>query len=193
MADTRDVARTSTASTTTAADPDRGESRATRMVDAATAPIAKSKQSRAEYRPDIDGIRGAAAIMVMGFHAKVPGFEGAYIGLDLFFVVSGYVITGLLMHEYEKNGKIRWGAFYARRARRLIPAKATMLVVVVIASYFLLSPTGSQQETAKSAAAAAGCAGLAIQAGFTLIIDRPATVAAADRAGLFLVGLGGDA
>jgi len=132
------------------------ERRAARMVDAATAPIAKSRQSRAEYRPDIDGIRGAAAIMVMGFHAKVPGFEGAYIGLDLFFVVSGYVITGLLMHEYEKTGRIRWGAFYARRARRLIPAKATMLVVVLIASYFLLAPTGTQQQTAKSAAAAAG-------------------------------------
>ncbi|WP_370247939.1 acyltransferase family protein [Nocardioides sp.] len=113
-------------------------------------------QTRGEYRPDIDGIRGAAAIMVMGFHAKVPGFEGAYIGLDLFFVVSGYVITGLLIHEYQTTGGIRWGAFYARRARRLIPAKATMLIVVLAVSYFLLTPTGAQQQTARSAAAAAG-------------------------------------
>ena len=94
--------------------------------------------------------------MVMGFHAKVPGFDGAYIGLDLFFVVSGFVITGLLMYEFEKTGGIRWGAFYARRARRLIPAKATMLIGVLILSYFVMTPTGSQQETAKSAAAAAG-------------------------------------
>jgi peptidoglycan/LPS O-acetylase OafA/YrhL len=127
-----------------------------------TADNARSSQSRHEYRPDIDGIRGAAAIMVMGFHAKVPGFEGAYIGLDLFFVVSGYVITGLLMHEFVKNGGIKWGAFYARRARRLIPAKATMIIGVLIASYFILTPTavggdgGPQQETARSAAAAAG-------------------------------------
>lgn len=122
---------------------------------------ATSPASRGEYRPDIDGIRGAAAIMVMGFHAEVPGFEGAYIGLDLFFVVSGYVIAGLLMHEYTLTGTIKWGAFYARRARRLIPAKAAMLVGVLVLSYFILTPTsiggdGMQQQTARSAAAAAG-------------------------------------
>ncbi len=119
-------------------------------------PNASKARTRSEYRPDIDGIRGAAAIMVMGFHAHVPGFEGAYIGLDLFFVVSGYVITGLLMYEYQRSGSIRWGSFYARRARRLIPAKATMLIGVLVLSYFVATPTGSQQQTAKSAAAAAG-------------------------------------
>ena len=119
-------------------------------------PAQTKPPTRSEYRPDIDGIRGAAAIMVMGFHAKVPGFQGAYIGLDLFFVVSGYVITGLLLHEFGKTGNIRWGAFYARRARRLIPAKATMLIGVLILSYFVATPTGSQQQTARSAAAAAG-------------------------------------
>ena len=117
--------------------------------------------SRGEYRPDIDGIRGAAAIMVMGFHADVPGFDGAYIGLDLFFVVSGYVIAGLLLNEYTRTGAIRWGAFYARRARRLIPAKATMIIGVLVLSYFILPPAGldgdgPRQETARSAAAAAG-------------------------------------
>lgn len=122
---------------------------------------ATSTASRGEYRPDIDGIRGVAAVMVMGFHAEVPGFEGAYIGLDLFFVVSGFVIAGLLMHEHGATGTIRWGAFYARRARRLIPAKAVMLVGVLVLSYFILTPTsvggeGAQQQTARSAAAAAG-------------------------------------
>ncbi len=119
-------------------------------------PQLSKARTRSEYRPDIDGIRGAAAIMVMGFHAHVPGFEGAYIGLDLFFVVSGYVITGLLMYEFQRTGGIKWGAFYARRARRLIPAKATMLIGVLILSYVVATPTGSQQQTAKSAAAAAG-------------------------------------
>ena len=119
-------------------------------------PDTSKARTRSEYRPDIDGIRGVAAIMVMGFHAHVPGFDGAYIGLDLFFVVSGYVITGLLMYEYQRTGGIRWGAFYARRARRLIPAKATMLLGVLILSYLVATPTGSQQQTAKSAAAAAG-------------------------------------
>jgi peptidoglycan/LPS O-acetylase OafA/YrhL len=112
------------------------------------------KPTRTNYRTDIDGIRGTAAIMVMGFHAKVPGFEGAYIGLDLFFVVSGFVITGLLFNELSKNGRVSWPAFYARRVRRLIPAKATMLIGILILSYFTMLPTGGQQATAKSAAAA---------------------------------------
>ena len=147
--------------------PARSASRTTSSADATGADVTQAAPStpkpdpskartRSEYRPDIDGIRGAAAIMVMGFHAHVPGFEGAYIGLDLFFVVSGYVITGLLMYEYQRSGSIKWGAFYARRARRLIPAKATMLIGVLILSYLVATPTGSQQQTAKSAAAAAG-------------------------------------
>ncbi len=131
------------------------------LLTAPDAPLTRPDESparptRLNYRPDIDGIRGTAAIMVMGFHAGVPGFEGSYIGLDLFFVVSGFVIANLLLGEYNKNGKIKWSAFYARRARRLIPAKATMLLGVLLLSLFLLTPTGSQQETAKSAAAAAG-------------------------------------
>ena len=115
-----------------------------------------NRPTRMNYRPDIDGIRGTAAIMVMGFHAKVPGFEGSYIGLDLFFVVSGFVITNLLLTEFSRSGGIKWAAFYARRARRLIPAKATMLLGVLLLSLLVLPPTGSQQETARSAAAAAG-------------------------------------
>lgn len=114
------------------------------------------QRTRLYYRPDIDGIRGAAAILVIGYHAHVPGFEGGFIGVDLFFVVSGFVIAGLLMGELSRNGRINWPAFYARRARRLIPAKATMLVGVLLLSHFAMPPTGGQQATAKSAAAAAG-------------------------------------
>lgn len=117
--------------------------------------VERPQPPRTNYRPDIDGIRGTAAIMVMGYHAHVPGFEGSFIGLDLFFVVSGFVITGLLLGEFERTQRIRWSAFYARRARRLIPAKATMLIGVLILSYFVMAPTGVQQDTARSAAAAA--------------------------------------
>ncbi|MDP2775032.1 MAG: acyltransferase family protein [Nocardioides sp.] len=126
------------------------------MIEASAPGVATPKRTRLNYRPDIDGIRGIAAIGVMGFHAKVPGLEGGFIGLDLFFVLSGYVITNLLLNEYDRTGSIKWGAFYARRARRLIPAKATMLLGVLVLSYFLLTPLGAQQETARSAAAAAG-------------------------------------
>ena len=93
--------------------------------------------------------------MVMGYHAGVPGFDGSFIGLDLFFVVSGFVIAGLLLGEFERTSRIRWSAFYARRARRLIPAKATMLIGVLILSYFVMATPGLQQDTARSAAAAA--------------------------------------
>lgn len=127
-----------------------------RLATESSAPVQTTAKTRLHYRPDIDGIRGAAAIMVMGYHAKVPGFEGSFIGLDLFFVVSGFVITGLLFGELTRNGRIDWPSFYARRARRLIPAKATMLVGVLILSYFLMPPTGAQQSTAKSVAAASG-------------------------------------
>ncbi|MFA6574607.1 MAG: acyltransferase family protein [Nocardioides sp.] len=126
------------------------------MTEASAPGVETPKRTRLNYRPDIDGIRGIAAIGVMGFHAKVPGLEGGFIGLDLFFVLSGYVITNLLLNEYDKTGSIKWGAFYARRARRLIPAKATMLLGVLVLSYFLLTPLGAQQETARSAASAAG-------------------------------------
>jgi peptidoglycan/LPS O-acetylase OafA/YrhL len=126
------------------------------VTEASAAGVAAPKRTRLNYRPDIDGIRGIAAIGVMGFHAKVPGLQGGFIGLDLFFVLSGYVITNLLLNEFDKTGGIKWGAFYARRARRLIPAKATMLLGVLILSHLLLTPLGAQQETARSAAAAAG-------------------------------------
>ncbi len=117
--------------------------------------VEQPQPPRTNYRPDIDGIRGTAAIMVMGYHAGVPGFDGSFIGLDLFFVVSGFVIAGLLLGEYERTSRIRWSAFYARRARRLIPAKATMLIGVLILSYFVMATPGLQQDTARSAAAAA--------------------------------------
>ncbi|WP_309648708.1 acyltransferase family protein [Nocardioides sp.] len=126
------------------------------MSQATAEAVDAPKRTRLNYRPDIDGIRGAAAIGVMGYHANVPGFEGTFIGLDLFFVLSGFVIANLLLNEYDRSGTIKWGAFYARRARRLIPAKITMLLGVLILSYFLLTPVGAQQETARSVAAAAG-------------------------------------
>ena len=128
------------------------------LLTAPDAPLTRpnespNKPTRLNYRPDIDGIRGTAAIMVMGFHAGVPGFEGSYIGLDLFFVVSGFVISNLLLGEFNKTGRIKWSAFYARRARRLIPAKATMLIGVLMISLFLLSPTlpaGNRQVGGRS-------------------------------------------
>ena len=101
-----------------------------------TAPVVTSSITGSEsFRPDIEGLRAVAVGLVLLFHAGVPGFQGGYVGVDVFFVLSGFLITGLLVREIERTGTIRLGAFYARRIRRLLPATAVTLVgVAVLAS-----------------------------------------------------------
>ena len=71
------------------------------------------------YRPDVDGLRAVAIVLVVGFHAGLPGFAGGFIGVDVFFVISGFVIAGLLARAHRGQGRISWSRFYARRIRRL--------------------------------------------------------------------------
>lgn len=117
-----------------------------------------TQRSARKYRPDIDGLRAVAIVLVVGYHVEVPGFTGGFIGVDVFFVISGFLITGLLLRELEDTGRIQWMAFYARRVRRLVPAAVLMLLVVLVVSLVLLNPLGEQQGLAKSAIAAAGSA-----------------------------------
>jgi peptidoglycan/LPS O-acetylase OafA/YrhL len=84
---------------------------------------------RLGHRPALDGLRGLAILLVLNFHAGVPPFRGGLIGVALFFVLSGFLITALLLQEQRDTGSIRLGAFYQRRALRLLPA----LVVMVLA------------------------------------------------------------
>jgi peptidoglycan/LPS O-acetylase OafA/YrhL len=74
------------------------------------------------YRPDIDGLRALAVIAVILFHSGVPGFEGGYVGVDIFFVISGYLITQLLEVSREESVGRTLSAFYLRRMRRILPA-----------------------------------------------------------------------
>lgn len=90
-----------------------------------------------EFRADIEGLRGLAVILVLLFHAQIPGFTGGFFGVDIFYVISGYLITGLLIRERESTGKISLKIFYARRVRRLLPAASLVLVATLIASYLL--------------------------------------------------------
>ena len=83
-------------------------------------------------RLDVQGLRGLAVLLVVCFHAGLP-VRGGFLGVDVFFVVSGFVITTTLLSELELTGRLDVGAFYARRIRRLLPALATMLVVVTAA------------------------------------------------------------
>jgi len=90
------------------------------------------------FRPDIQGLRAIAVMLVIAVHAAVPGFEGGYVGVDIFFVISGFVITSLLMRQPSRGVARNLGHFYVRRIRRIVPAATLTLVVTVTAAYILL-------------------------------------------------------
>ena len=90
---------------------------------------AKNVESAPVYRPDIDGLRAIAVVSVALFHAGVPGFSGGYIGVDVFFVISGYLITQLLDGSRAKPLRPWLTEFYIRRARRILPALFAMTLV----------------------------------------------------------------
>jgi peptidoglycan/LPS O-acetylase OafA/YrhL len=92
------------------------------------------------FRPDIEGLRAVAVTAVVLFHAAVPGIGGGYVGVDVFFVISGFLITGLLWREVSGTGTVRLRSFYGARARRLLPASATVGVITMIAAVLLLPP-----------------------------------------------------
>ncbi len=80
----------------------------------------------------LDGLRGVALLIIMGYHFGVGWLQGGFFSLDIFYVLSGYLITGLLLGEYQKRSRIKLSAFWVRRARRLLPALVIVLVVVTL-------------------------------------------------------------
>ena len=80
----------------------------------------------------LDGLRAVALLIIMGYHFGVGWLQGGFFSLDIFYVLSGYLITGLLLSEYAKRGRIKLSAFWLRRARRLIPALLIVLVAVTL-------------------------------------------------------------
>ena len=108
-----------------------------------------------EFRPDIEGLRAVAVVVVVLFHARIAAFAGGFVGVDVFFVLSGFLITRLLLREVATTGTISLRHFWARRARRLLPASCVVVVVTVLASQVLLSPI-AQRPLATDAIAASG-------------------------------------
>ncbi|WP_133501217.1 acyltransferase family protein [Cognatilysobacter terrigena] len=106
------------------------------------------------FRPDIEGLRALAIVLVVACHAGLPGFAGGFIGVDVFFVISGYVITRLLVSEWAANGRVDFTAFYARRARRLVPALLLMLGATGFAAAVLLAPWEQSEQSVSITAAA---------------------------------------
>ncbi len=102
--------------------------------------IAAPSGERTGFRPDLEGLRGIAVVLVLLYHAQVPGFTGGYVGVDVFFVLSGFLITGLLVRELRATGTVSLPGFYARRIRRILPASALVLIVTLVASVLILAP-----------------------------------------------------
>ena len=96
------------------------------------------------FRPDVQGLRAVAVALVVAFHAGVPGLRGGFVGVDVFFAISGFVITGLLLRE-RQSGSTSLAAFWARRARRILPMATVVLLVTIAASYVWLGPFVGRQ------------------------------------------------
>ncbi len=99
------------------------------------------------FRPDVEGLRAVAVLLVVLYHANVPLLHGGYVGVDVFFVISGFVITGLLLREREGTSRTSFVHFYARRSRRILPA-ACLVILLSVAAAFLFVGSGEGVLTA---------------------------------------------
>ncbi len=95
------------------------------------------------HLPGLDGVRGIAVLLVLAYHAVPERLPGGFVGVDVFFVLSGFLITGLLLREKEETGTVRLRRFWVRRVRRLVPALVVMLTVVSAATLMVGHETGS--------------------------------------------------
>ncbi|GAA4415663.1 acyltransferase family protein [Georgenia halophila] len=96
------------------------------------------------FRSDVQGLRAVAVLLVLAYHGGVPGVHGGYVGVDVFFVISGFLITTHLIREVDTEGRLDLMAFYARRARRILPAALTVLTASAAVAYLVVPPVERQ-------------------------------------------------
>lgn len=112
------------------------------------------EEYRLGYRGDVEGLRAVAILLVVACHASVTWLAGGFIGVDVFYVLSGYLITGLLVQEIATNGRLNFANFYARRLRRLMPALLLMLLVACVLCRLLMPPYGQHKQAMAATSAA---------------------------------------
>ncbi|MHA6967257.1 acyltransferase family protein [Glutamicibacter bergerei] len=95
---------------------------------------------RSNFRPDIQGLRAIAVLLVVLYHSGVPGISGGYVGVDVFFVISGFLITTHLLDSLDRTGRVQFARFYAKRARRILPASLLVAALTVIAASIWMPP-----------------------------------------------------
>jgi peptidoglycan/LPS O-acetylase OafA/YrhL len=105
----------------------------------------EARSVRQDFRPDVEGLRAVAILLVVLYHVHVRLFSGGYVGVDVFFVISGFLITGQLTRELDTRGRISFLGFYARRARRILPAASLVTIATVVASSILLTPLAARR------------------------------------------------
>lgn len=112
-------------------------------------------KSKSGFRLDIQGLRGIAVVFVLLFHVGISYIPGGYVGVDIFFVISGYLITGLLCREVYKTGSIDFVQFYGRRLRRLLPALTLVLICTTAVAWWAYAPLQLKQYASSGVATAA--------------------------------------
>lgn len=112
------------------------------MTSATQQPVQKpAAKAGSKFRPDIQGLRAVAVGLVLLYHAGLTWLPGGFVGVDVFFVISGFLITGMLVRQSMKNGRIDLADFYARRIRRILPAATVVLIFVALVTLVLLPRT----------------------------------------------------
>src|SRR5262245_12074466 len=117
-----------------------------RPITFAHARLHSDRRVRLSYRPALDGLRATAVLAVFAYHLDL--IPGGFLGVDVFFVLSGFLITTILLREHDETGRIALGAFWARRARRLLPALLLVLVAVELWVWSTAAPFELPQRRA---------------------------------------------